>query len=283
MMNVSDYCIFSKHLQCLSIEEAAEMAARAGFTGIDLTVRPGGHVDTAAAKAANINNAVNAIRKAGLSCPMMVTSIVSPDDPEAEAILSAASDSGITHYRTGYLEYDYQEGIGNCLDRFRRQMEKLSRLNEQCGIHGSYQNHGGTRPGAAVWDLWYILKDLDPRWTGCQYDVKHAVMEGGRSWVNGMRAILPWIKNADIKDGIWTRHDDGSVHPDTSPLTEGMVDWSIWRKLLTESGFNGPISLHFEFSLDPENPPEPGSPGWKERMLKVMQQELAACREIVAG
>jgi L-ribulose-5-phosphate 3-epimerase len=36
--------IFSKHLQFLGYEDMAQAAAEIGFDGIDLTVRPGGHV-----------------------------------------------------------------------------------------------------------------------------------------------------------------------------------------------------------------------------------------------
>jgi sugar phosphate isomerase/epimerase len=306
-MKVSDYCIFSKHLQALDIEEAAELAAEAGFTGIDLAVRPGGHVDTGVAGGppsadggtaahgpgsgmplnaarrieADIRQAVEMIQGAGLSCPMMVTSITDAGDPQCEAVLSAAAECGIRHYRMGYLKYDHGQDLSACLDGFRTRMEALCRLNEKYGIRGSYQNHGGTFFGASVWDLWYIIKDVDPQWIGCQYDVKHAVMEGGWSWRNGMRILLPWIQDADIKDGFWRCDERGAYHPAVCPLGEGMVDWETWRSLLTESGFNGPLSLHFEFPPESDGPLEPGSREWKQSMLKLMRQELRKCREIV--
>ncbi len=42
--NQMPFCIFSKHLQWLDYESMAGAAARLGFDGIDLTIRPGGHV-----------------------------------------------------------------------------------------------------------------------------------------------------------------------------------------------------------------------------------------------
>src|SRR5687768_2204111 len=36
--------IFSKHLQFLNLKDMAEAAASIGFDGIDLTVRPNGHI-----------------------------------------------------------------------------------------------------------------------------------------------------------------------------------------------------------------------------------------------
>jgi hypothetical protein len=37
-------CVFSKHLQWTDVHEAAAIARDIGFDGIDLTVRPQGHV-----------------------------------------------------------------------------------------------------------------------------------------------------------------------------------------------------------------------------------------------
>ncbi len=42
--------IFSKHLQFLDCSSAAATAAEMGFAGLDLTVRPGGHVEPATVK-----------------------------------------------------------------------------------------------------------------------------------------------------------------------------------------------------------------------------------------
>ena len=30
-----------------------------------------------------------------------------------------------------------------------------------------------------MWDLWYLLHDLNPQFIGCEYDIRHAVAEGG--------------------------------------------------------------------------------------------------------
>ncbi|HUV12018.1 MAG TPA: sugar phosphate isomerase/epimerase, partial [Acidobacteriota bacterium] len=35
-------CVFSKHLQWLDFKGVGEFAAKVGFDGVDLTVRPGG-------------------------------------------------------------------------------------------------------------------------------------------------------------------------------------------------------------------------------------------------
>ena len=76
-------CIFSKHLQWLDYGPMAELAAEIGFDGVDLTVRPKGHV-LPERVAQDLPRAVAAVRKAGLEVTMMTTGIADPADPLTE-------------------------------------------------------------------------------------------------------------------------------------------------------------------------------------------------------
>ena len=66
--------IFSKHLQWLNYAEMAQVAAQIGFDGIDITVRPSGHV-LPERVAEDLPKAVNAIRQAGMNVYMITTAI----------------------------------------------------------------------------------------------------------------------------------------------------------------------------------------------------------------
>ena len=77
-------CLFSKPVPQLSWQELAASAKRAGFGGIDLTVRTGGHVMPQRA-AEDLPKAVAAIRAEGLEVPMLTTELVRGDDPTAGA------------------------------------------------------------------------------------------------------------------------------------------------------------------------------------------------------
>ena len=76
----------------LSWPELAESARHAGFGGIDLTVRAGGHVQPERV-ATDLPEAVAAIRSAGLEVPMITTELLAADDPVAEPILTAMRSS----------------------------------------------------------------------------------------------------------------------------------------------------------------------------------------------
>src|SRR5689334_12371551 len=83
-------CLFSKPLPELDWRELAKAAKGVGFDGIDLTVRPGGHVKPERATE-DLPKAVGMIRDVGLQVPMITTGLTSADDPTARPILSTAA------------------------------------------------------------------------------------------------------------------------------------------------------------------------------------------------
>ena len=269
-------CVFSKHLQFLDYEIMAQTAAEIGFDGVDLTVRPGGHV-LPENVTRDLPRAVKAVERAGLKVPMMTTRITSAGEAHTEEILKTASDSGITHYRMGYWSYDHSLSIMDNLNQYRVEMQKLSALNKKYGIRGAYQNHSGKRVGGPVWDLWHLLKDLDPERIGCQYDVRHATIEGGYSWPLGMRLLSDYIRDTVIKDCIWIEKE-GEWHHHSVPLGEGMVDWQRYFNLIKEKNIFGPISMHFEYPLYDKNT-DPSPEQRKAQTVQNMQKDLKWLRK----
>jgi sugar phosphate isomerase/epimerase len=267
---------FSKHLQDLDYRALADTIAEAGFDGIDLTVRDGGHVLPERVRD-DLPRAVEAARAAGLTVPMMTTTIVSARDPHAEAVLETAGRLGVRDYRLGWVSYDAARGISGTFDALRAQFSDLAALNQKLGIRGGYQNHAGDRFGCAVWDLWLVLRDVDSPWLGCQYDIRHAVIEGMNSWPNALRAIAPLIHTVDIKDGQWQRTPQG-WQPVTVPLGEGAVDLAAFLGLLGTMRVARPVSMHFEYPF-----PEAGSPAERRKAaVALMRRDLQRFRAVAA-
>lgn len=239
--------MFSKHLQFLDYDETAETMAEAGLEGADLTVRPGGHVLPENA-ATDLPKAVNALKKTNLNVGMLTTRINNPEDKYTEEILSIAHNLGIKYYRLGYLKYQNEKSIVKNLEDHKTSIEKLAVLNEKYSMHGAYQNHAGTRVGGPVWDLWHILNGLNPEYIGCQYDIRHAVLEGGYSWPLGVKLLKNFIKTIVIKDFKWIKKNKGWQGVSV-PLGEGMVDFQAFFKLLKKLDIEAPLSLHFEYPL----------------------------------
>jgi len=268
--------VFSKHLQHLDYRALAETVAEAGFDALDLTVREGGHVLPERVRD-DLPKAVDAARAAGISVSMMTTTIVSARDPHAEAVLATAGRLGIRDYRLGWVPYDRAKGIAGTFGALRDQFRELATLHESVGVRGGYQNHAGDRFGCAVWDLWMVLKDVNSPWLGCQYDIRHAVIEGMSSWPNALRAIAPHIHTIDIKDGRWERRPKG-WQPVTVPLGEGAVDLVRFLEELRTLGIAKPVSMHFEYPF-----PETGTPAERRKAaVALMRKDLERFRAAMA-
>jgi L-ribulose-5-phosphate 3-epimerase len=254
--------VFSKPLHDNSYEETAQMIAAAGFEGIDYAVRHGGHVVPEQVRD-DLPRAVAAARAAGLKVEMIATDIVRADDPHTIPILETAAKLGITSYRLGRFKYDVTVGIWESLQRFKSVVRELAQLNERYGLHGAIQNHAGTNVGGAIWDIFELVRDLDPRWIGCQYDIRHATVEGAQSWPITLQLIRPWVRSIDVKDFRWGQAPGKETIEDV-PIGEGVVDFAEYFRLVRELKISGPCSVHFEY------PPFEGGPALAPETKKTV-------------
>jgi sugar phosphate isomerase/epimerase len=239
--------LFSKPLDNYDFDFMCECIVSSGIGGFDLTVRPGGKVDPAEVEI-KLPELINNAKRYNLVTDMMVTGILSAEDPYTERILKTASTAGVKYYRLGWFDYDIRIGIRESLRKCRAILNEIVELNRRYNIHGGYQNHSGTRIGGPVWDLNELLHDLPPEFLGSQYDVRHAMVEGTNTWILGMRLIADHIRTLAIKDFTW-KTENGKPQVVTVPLGEGMVNWDMFFKTLKELNIDGPITLHVEYPL----------------------------------
>ena len=273
--------VFSKHLQWADYVEMSQVAAEIGFDGIDITVRSGGHV-LPERVAEDLPKAVEAVRKSGLDVFMITTGIISADDTYAENILKTASSLGINHYRTGWLHYDDAKSIEVNLEDFQRQLTALAALNKKYAIYGEYQNHSGSYFGAAIWDLYTVLKRINSPWIGSQYDILHATVEGANSWHTGLKLLKPHIKSIDIKDFQWSKKNN-KWEAEMVPIGEGLVNFSEYLGLLKQYGIRVPVSLHYEYPLGGAEHGNKTLTIPKEECVASMKKDLVKLRELIKG
>ena len=243
--------VFSKHLQSFNYNEMSSFASEVGFDGIDLTVRPGGHV-LPERVSQDLPSAVENIRNAGLSIDMITTNVKDANDPIQKRVLEVASELGIRYYRMAYFAYpELSKGttIIESLKKFSDETGALSKLNKKLNIVGCYQNHSGKNlVGSNIWEIWKLLSESDQNFSGVQYDIRHATVEGGESWENGIHLINQNIKTIALKDFKWGKVDNDWKIINT-PIGEGMVDFKKYFSLLKSYKILVPASLHFEYSL----------------------------------
>ncbi|MCE5346213.1 MAG: TIM barrel protein [Bacteroidales bacterium] len=245
-------CIFSKHLQWLDWSEMAMVSAEMGFDGVDLTVRPQGHV-LPERVVDDLPKAMEAVKKAGSNIFMITTAINDADDPLSEKILKTAASLGIRHYRMGYFYYEDDKTIDENLNTIQLKLTRLAKLNEKYSISGEYQNHSGISGtgiyfGSPIWDLGKVLKDINSHYLGSQYDICHATVEGFDTWPVGLKLLSRYIGTIDIKDYQWLKKN-GRWTSEAVPLGEGMVDYKKYTALLKQFNISGPISIHYEYPL----------------------------------
>ena len=240
-------CLFSKPVPQLSWRELAQSAKQAGFGGIDLTVRPEGHVLPERA-ATDLPKAVAAIRAEGLQVPMISTALLSADDPTAESILRTASQLSIPYMKPGYYHYKFVNVLEE-LDQAGQQFRALVELAGRHRIQVGYHNHPGYI-GAPVWDMAKVIEPLDPRWCGFYYDLGQATIDGAASaWKMSANLVIPRLKMIAAKDFIWKQVGPHQWHAETCPMGQGMANWREFLGILAQSNFHGPISLQQEFAI----------------------------------
>lgn len=239
--------IFSKHLQFLDYKSLSEAAKEMGFDGVDLTVRPKGHV-LPEKVAEDLPTVTEAMKAVGLLPHMLSTNVIDANNPIHIKVLEVASQLGYQYYRTDWIRYFGEKDIFGTVENAKLQFAALVELNKKFGIKASYQNHSGHFFGASIWDLYQVLEELSPAQIGSQYDISHATVEGGKNWEVGLELIKPYINTQVVKDFIWVKHNNKWM-PKYTPLGEGMVDFKRYFSLLKKYNIHVPMSIHVEYDL----------------------------------
>ncbi len=253
--------VFSKHLQFLDYNQMAEVAAELGFDGVELTVRPKGHVLPERVEE-DLPKAIAALKKHKLP-PQLFCTGVEGTGPLDTKVLQTAAKQGLKYYRMNYFDFDKDKTMAESMAMHRKTMKDLGQLNKKLGLIGCYQNHAGMRVGASPWEIYQLIEAADPAHTGSQYDIRHATVEGGLSWKNGLRLLQPHIKSIVFKDFRWVENN-GKWDVVNTPLGEGMVDFKTYIGLLKNYQLQVPASLHFEYPL--------GGAEHGDKKLKVEQK-----------
>jgi len=236
-------CFFSKHLQDLDYDQLGKALRDAGFAGVDLTVRPQGHV-LPERVAQDLPRAYEAIGSHGVQVPMISTGLVSASDPAARPTLKTAARLGIPYFKLGY--YRWGNNIAGALGEVKSSLQGLLELAKEYGISAGMHNHAGY-VGQAVWDTQSMIADMDPKRMGYYFDFHHAVAQGaGNAWEINLRLASARLQMVATKDFNWAKIN-GAWRTESCPLGQGAVDWPKAFSVLAALKFSGPLSIHQEY------------------------------------
>ena len=275
--------VFSKHLEFVQGQELAQAAAGVGFDGVDIALRSGGHIEPATV-ARDLPPLVAILRRHGLEVPMVTTAIADRETPFTEDILKAASQLGIRNYRFGAYKWDATKPYDAQLESMKPRLAKLAALNARYGMCAMYHTHSGAGVvGASIWDLWYLMRDLDPAAIGINFDVAHATIEGGLGgWIDSFKITGSHLRGIAIKDFAWKKDAKGIAEAKFTPIGDGMVKLPQFFGMLAETPFSGPVQMHYEYPLGGANDGKTTITIPKEDVYAAMKRDLDKTRAMMA-
>ena len=260
------YLMFSKHLQPLPIPEIGRIIKELGFSGVELTVRPGGHIQPDEVDT-ELPRAVEVFGELGLDLPAIVVEI-HRRDPDAEAVCRAAGRSGATVLRTSSQRYTAFGTIREQIARARADARQLEALGREYGVRLCVHCHSGDMLSAQGGILASIIDETDPRSVGVSLDVAHLTVEGGiAGWRQSIDLLQERVGILAVKSFGWFHEPDAVTGGQrwtakVVPLDQGTAQWRDALRLLRQVGWDADgqalVSLHSEYQ---------GGSSWRELAL----------------
>jgi sugar phosphate isomerase/epimerase len=245
------FAAFTKSFQDRSIAEVCDIFHGLGLDGLDLTVRPGGHIEPADVEG-KLPQAVRDAGDRGLKILFLSTGITD-SDAAAEKILATAAKQGIDRIKLGYFPYRPFGTLAKQFDEVRKQLSKIVALASHYQVLPCVHIHSGAMIPSHGTMLYELIKDFPPGQIGAYVDPLHMTAEGGvDGWRQGLDLLAPWISLVAIKNFAWeTGHRDsvGQLRwtTKTVPLADGVAPLPDFVAVLKKLGYDGVYSLHSEY------------------------------------
>lgn len=239
--------MFSKSLQTLTLPEVADTLLDLGLEGVDLTVRPGGHIAPEEVEF-KLPEAVDLFTEKGLCVGMLTTSVCDAREPYSEAIFATAAECGIEAIKLGYYT---TSGFGSFWSDFSRTMtalDTLESLAEEYGVSANIHVHSGPFVSATAQTVSMLLEDRNPRYVGAYVDPGHMSIEGGLGgWSQGLDMLAGRINLVALKNMAWYAKDGGGWERKVVPLADGIMDFRAFLGHLKTLRYDGVMTFHSEY------------------------------------
>jgi len=256
---------FIKPFQSLPFDEVADIAREIGWDGIECPLRKDGTIEPEQVED-RLPKLTEALRKRSLELTVIATDVEDATNPAGVRVLRTASKLGIRRYRLAHFRYDLDKPIPPQIENFTAKLRDLSQLNKELNLQGTIQNHSGANyVGAPVWDIWEMIRGLDPKRMGAYFDIGHATLEGGYSWPTQAKLMEPFLAVVSVKDFRWQSKQGWEA--EWCPIGDGAVRPQFFG-FLKKTSFTGPISMHFEYPL-----------GKGKEMIAAMRKDLTVLRK----
>ncbi len=134
----------------------------------------------------------------------------------------------------------------------QRDILGLTAIARATGISVGLHNATPDYVGGAVWDTNMIIRGMEPRLVGYDFDTGYAAGQGGQAgFATLLHLTLPRLKMVTARDCSWNK-EGGVWKLNDCPLGEGIVDWTQFFGTLARARFSGPISLQLGYPVKDE-------------------------------
>lgn len=240
-------CLYTDQLPMqIGYDEMGGLIKTLGFDGADLVVQPGGHV---APEHADLDfmRAIEAMTGSGIDVFMVSTPYTSPADPTVRLAMQWGGEMGVPFFRPGHWKYGAAE-IEQSLAEAQRDIAGFAAIARAVGIAVGIHNATPDCVGASIFDTNMIIRGMDPRQVGYDFDPGYAAAQGGPAgFATVLKLALPRLKMVTARDCYFTK-EGGAWRLAECPLGEGMVDWLQFLTTLARARFAGPISLQVGYA-----------------------------------
>ena len=242
---------FTKSFQDLPIPEVCRRFKQLGLDGLDLTVRPQGHIEPEQA-ARELPQAAAAAKQEGLEILFLTTAVTDADEA-ADRLLGAAAEQGIRRIKLGYYRYQPFGTLAGQLAEVRKRLAGVAQLAAKHQVLPCVHIHSGPYLPSHGTQLYELLRDFSPQQVGAYLDTGHMAVEGGGDgWRQGIDLLAPWIALVAVKNFAWEvagRDERGQQRwrTKTVPIADGVCPLPEYLAALKKVGYAGIYSLHSEY------------------------------------
>jgi sugar phosphate isomerase/epimerase len=160
---------------------------------------------------------------------------------------------GVALFRPGEWKYGNAPDLEARLIEVQREMLGLASVSRAYNVAMAVHNASGDSVGAGLWDVSGLLRTVDPRWVGYDFDPGFATETAGASGAAVLlRLATPKLKAVTVRDFTWNKDAAGGWAAVPCPLGEGMVDWHTLFAALARVHYVGPITIEVRYPVKDE-------------------------------
>jgi len=244
-------CVYTEHFQSLPIPQVCKLFQKMGVDGLDLTVRPGGHIEPRDVKT-KLPQAVQAASDHGLQIMNLTTSITAADRV-AQETLATCQNLGIDRIKLGYFQAGNFGELSERLVQAKRRLETLVALAAKYDVLPCVHLHSGSTIPSNGLMLFNLIRHLPKTRIGAFLDSYHMAITGGAGgWRQVIDLLRPWTAMVALKNFQWHQDDRDDLgqqrwRTNYCPLADGVAPIGDFVRTVHQGGYRGFYTLHTEY------------------------------------